>query len=1168
MEREGTEESLIFDTAFGQSLVDLLAAELGFVCNFMDGNGRIVASSDIGRLGQVHEIAARIMAGDMDEYAVTAAEAQASGIMREGVNMAIDHAGRRLTCFSIAGPLAAVQPIARVVKFSVVSAHSVHRAKRTPHLGQAEQPQDLNCLLGATEQNIEASLAQLRRANAVAEARVREQTARLREFAELSSDWFWEQDENFRFIEFSGSATERLGREVTHFIGKQRWELPLTGVSPEALAAHIATCEAHRPFRDFEYRIAAQDGSQQVFLVSGVPVFDEAGAFRGYRGTGRNVTALHRAEMALRESEQRLLRSERKLSQIVDGSSIATFVIDAGHRVTHWNKACAQLTGHAADEMLGKTGAWRAFYERQRPTMADLVLSAPDDRLLERHYAWFSRSAMIAGAIDAEGHFPGTANGGRGRWLYFTAAPLIGDDGTLIGAIETIQDISDRKRAQNLLEQQTAALQQANSEMERRIEERTAQLSEQLDLMKQLFEAIPGPVFYKSDSGLYLGCNAAFAGFIGRPTQEIIGRNVFSLAPRALAEIYDAADAELLRRGGSQIYETQVQHADGQVRDVVMHKAAFYRSNGTVSGMIGLMVDITERHRLEDELRQAATVFESSTEGVMITRADGEILAVNRAFTEITGYAAAEAITRNPRFLQSGRHDRHFFAAMWAQILQQGRWQGELWNRRKNGEIYPQRSSIVAVRDGEGRVGNYVATFSDITRQKANEEQIQRLAFSDPLTGLANRRLLIDRLQEAIGRAGESHGCGALLFIDLDGFKDINDTRGHEIGDLLLVQVAERLRDCVGARGTVARIGGDEFVVLLEGLDGKAIQAKAQVDAVGSEIIRRLNEVFPLAGLDHLCTPSIGATCFDSNRFSVTDLLKQADMAMYEVKSAGRNALRFYDPQMQTAILQRVRLESELREAIRQAQFFLDFQPQVDEHGAVVGVEALVRWLHPDKGILSPWHFIDIAERTGLIVPLGAQIFSMACRQLREWSDSLPEQCFTLAINVSARQFHEPDFVDFVCQLIRDQAIDPARLKIELTESIFIDQVDETIRKMERLREEGIRFSLDDFGTGYSSLSYLHRLPFEQIKIDQSFVRHALDDRSMAAIVRTIVGLAANLNISVIAEGVETEAQARFLGDNGCRTYQGYLYSRPMSASSFAAFVQAREQRRAPPNGL
>jgi diguanylate cyclase (GGDEF)-like protein/PAS domain S-box-containing protein len=503
---------------------------------------------------------------------------------------------------------------------------------------------------------------------------------------------------------------------------------------------------------------------------------------------------------------------------------------------------------------------------------------------------------------------------------------------------------------------------------------------------------------------------------------------------------------------------------------VMFHKAAFTRPDGTAAGLVGVMLDITERKRLEDNLRQAATVFESSAEGVTITKPDGAIIAVNRAFTEITGYEESEVLGLNPRLLQSGRHDKTFYREMWASLFSTGRWRGEIWNRRKCGELYPEWLSIAAVHDKQGRLTNYVATFSDITQHKRTEEQIRLLAFSDPLTGLPNRRLLLDRLQHALAASARNKRHGALFFIDLDDFKDLNDTLGHDKGDLLLQQVARRLAGCIRESDTVARLGGDEFVVMLEDLDEKLLEAIGRADSVGEKILSALNQPYMLGETKHHSTPSIGVTLFGDQHTSVEELLKQADLAMYQAKKSGRNALRFFDPEMQTVVAARVAMEADLRQGIEKNQFVLHYQPQVDRIGRTTGVEALIRWNHPQRGIVLPAEFIPLAEDTGLILPLGLWALDKACAQLNAWARRPETAHLTMAVNVSAQQFRQRDFYGQVLAALDGNNADPRKLKLELTESLLLDNVEEIITKMTALKEQKVGFSLDDFGTGYSAL--------------------------------------------------------------------------------------------------
>ncbi|WP_238552226.1 EAL domain-containing protein [Herminiimonas sp. CN] len=550
------------------------------------------------------------------------------------------------------------------------------------------------------------------------------------------------------------------------------------------------------------------------------------------------------------------------------------------------------------------------------------------------------------------------------------------------------------------------------------------------------------------------------------------------------------------------------------------------------------------------DLRIAAIAFESQ-EGMLITDAQNVILRINRAFTAITGYSAQEAVGRTPDFLGSGRHDAAFYAALHEAVQRSRSWQGEIWTRHKNGEIHPEWLTVTAVTDEDGRLTHYVSTLTDISQRKAAEEEIQRLAFYDPLTGLPNRRLLLDRLQQAFASSTRSDRAGALMFIDLDNFKVLNDTFGHDKGDLLLQQVAHRLLACVREGDSIARLGGDEFVLVLTDLSENTNEAATQAKAIGEKILATLDQPYDLAGNAYHNTSSIGITLFEDHQNSADELMKHADLAMYEAKKAGRNTLRFFDPRMQASITARANLEKDLREGLRKSQFQLYYQPQVDAAGCIIGAEALVRWQHPRRGLVAPDVFIALAEETSLILPIGQWVLETACNQLLAWAANPDKAHLTVAVNVSARQLHQPDFVGQVLAVLDSSGANPHKLKLELTESLLLDDVEEIIIKMTALKARGICFSLDDFGTGYSSLSYLKRLPLDQLKIDQSFVRDLLIDPNDVAIAHTVVALAQSLGLSVIAEGVETEAQRDCLAAQGCHVYQGYLFGRPLPLAAF-----------------
>lgn len=571
--------------------------------------------------------------------------------------------------------------------------------------------------------------------------------------------------------------------------------------------------------------------------------------------------------------------------------------------------------------------------------------------------------------------------------------------------------------------------------------------------------------------------------------------------------------------------------------------------------VIGTFSDIADRKAAEDSLRIAAAVFESQ-EGMIVADPDGLILRVNHAFSKISGYSAEDVVGKTPKVLSSGLHDKSFYAAMWESILRIGTWEGEVWNRRKNGQAYLEYLIITAVKDNAGKITNYVATMTDVTMRKEASDEIHNLAFYDPLTQLPNRRLLLDRLKHALAASARSGRRGALLFLDLDHFKTLNDTLGHDMGDLLLQQVSVRLTECVRKVDTVARIGGDEFVVLLEDLSHHAIEAAAQTEIVAAKVLAYLSKSFHIGTHEHHSTCSIGATLFIDHEAGVEAILKQADIAMYQAKDSGRNAIRFFDQDMQDAVTERANLEHELRTALGQKQFQLFFQAQVDNSGLPLGAEALIRWRHPERGIVLPGYFIRLAEDSGLILPIGQWVLDAACAQLKKWQAHAHTRKLTLSVNVSAKQFRQANFVEQVQAAIKLHAIDPKLLKLELTESMLFKDVNAMIATMNSLREIGICFELDDFGTGYSSLQYLKKLPLCQLKIDQTFVRDIAVDSNDRTLVLTIITMAHSLGLQVIAEGVETEEQLEFLKNNGCDHYQGYLFGRPLPIDEFEATLK------------
>ncbi len=706
------------------------------------------------------------------------------------------------------------------------------------------------------------------------------------------------------------------------------------------------------------------------------------------------LETLGRSEELAYSMTRSLRESEARFRQMFERHNAPMLLIEpAGGAIVDANEAASRFYGYPAARM-------KAMNINELNTL-------PQDRI----------EAELARASREERNyfvFPHRLGDGEVRTVEVHSSPLDVGGKPLLFSI--IHDITERHHAEAALRQSVV-------------------------FSESLLQTMPVPVFHKDAEGRYTGCNSAFTEFIGKSREQIVGKTVFEVSPQSFSQVYRDKDLELLDDPvGVQVYESQVSHGDGTVHDVVFHKARMLGADGRPCGIIGVILDITER--------------------------------------------------------------------------------------------------------------------------KQAEQQIHQLAFYDPLTELPNRRLLMDRLHQefAIGARTGQHG--AALFLDLDNFKTLNDTKGHDIGDMLLVEVAQRLKSCVRDGDTVARLGGDEFVVVLESLSASATDAAAQAEHVAEKIRASLSEPYVLRQHRYHSTPSIGIALFRGHQDSLDNLLKYADTAMYQAKTAGRNAIRFYDPEMQAAIEARADLEDELRQALARRQFRLHYQVQVDSRGKPAGAEVLLRWEHPERGLVSPAQFIPLAEDTGLIVPMGLWVLQTACAQLAAWVDEEPTAGISIAVNVSARQFRQPDFVAQVRQVIEESGARPELLKLELTESTVLENVEDTIVRMRELKQLGVSFSMDDFGTGYSSLQYLKRLPLDQIKIDQSFVRDLTSDPNDAAIVQTIIAMTRALGLNVIAEGVETEAQRDFLDSHGCHAFQGYLFGRPLPVGRFEAALFPQEGMR------
>ncbi|HEX5804163.1 MAG TPA: EAL domain-containing protein [Azospira sp.] len=674
------------------------------------------------------------------------------------------------------------------------------------------------------------------------------------------------------------------------------------------------------------------------------------------------------------------------------------------------------------------------------------------------------------------------------------------------------------------------------------------------DLLRKLGRAVeqsPVAIIFTDTEGRIEYVNTRFTEVTGYTAEEVVGKKAGTqksglTPPETYAELW-----RTIRAGEEWRGELCNRRKDGRFYWDSVHIVPIRDEAGQIAHYLSVQEDISERKENEETIRLWATVFENSGEAVMITDPQNRIISVNQAFTHITGYAPGEVIGENPSKLGSGRHDATFFAEMWRRLSGSGHWQGEIWDRRKSGEIYPKWLGISAVRDTHDRLTHYVAVFSDISERKAAQERIEYLARHDPLTGLPNRATLADRLEQALAHAARTQTRIAMLFLDLDRFKTINDSLGHPVGDALLQELTRRLKGAVRETDTVSRLGGDEFVILAGELNDPEMAG-----SIAGKILAAVHQPFVIDGHRLLTSISIGIALYPDDGDDFGTLLKKADIAMYHAKDAGRNTYHFFTAQMNAHAHERLLIQNHLQQAIEKSELVLHFQPQVAlDTGRIIGAEALVRWRSPDLGLVQPDRFIPMAEESGAIVAIGDWVLHEACRQARAWHDEGLDP-FPVSVNISALQLRHGDFVDRVMRTLEETGHDPAMLELEFTESILIHDIERVLGQVRRLKARGITIAIDDFGTGYSSLSYLKRLDVDRLKIDRSFIRDIGSDPDDAAIVRAVTQMARSLRLKILAEGAETVEQTRFLLAEGCREVQGFLYSRPLAADEFAALYR------------
>lgn len=914
-----------------------------------------------------------------------------------------------------------------------------------------------------------------------------------RSLVESLSAIAWEASiADFTYSYVSPHAEELLGYPRAHWLIPGFWR---NIIHPADLTRTEAYCHREtRAKRDHsvDYRVITADG--RCLWVRDIVSLIEHGHEPVLRGLMIDISEAKRTEEALQLSEQKFASVFQQCPDIL---VIARF---SDGCLLEVNKAFEDQIGLSAAQVLGKTATELNIWgiDDAGPDLLHRVQTT-SIRNLEMSFRR-SNGQAFTGLISAE--------------------PFQLD--MVEAIVVVVRDITQLKETQQQL--QTS-------------EEKFA----------KAFHASPdGLLLSRQRDGLLIEVNEGFSRITGFTAATSVDQTALELG--IWVDLNERKHLlELMRRDGFvRDFICHIRRADGLIRLCELSSRPL--PIGDEDCMLTIARDITERQLMQEKLQQAATVFESTAEGVLITDTRQNIIAVNRAFSEITGYSEAEALGQTPRLLASGLHDSAFYAAMWHQLTSHGHWQGEISNRRKSSELYPSWLTISAVRNRENVVTHFVAVFADISSLKLAQARLDYQAHHDPLTGLPNRTLFENRLQAALNGHQQTGKQGAVLFLDLDRFKHINDSLGHPVGDLLLKGIALRLKEQLRDIDTVARLGGDEFIILLPGL-----QHEGDAEHLANKLLACFTPPFQAGEHEFFISASIGTSLYPQDGTDVATLVKNADAAMYRSKAKGRNRVECYTRDLTVQAKERVALEHELRRAIERDECSLYYQPKLClKTHALIGAEALIRWHHPTFGDVPPEHFIPLAEENGMILQIGDWVLEQACRQLHAWQGTFVD-FGPLSVNLAGAQLRHPNLLPRIEQLLHDYRLEPGCLQLEITENFIMSQAEEALDVLHELKRLGVQLAIDDFGTGYSSLSYLKRLPLDFLKIDQSFVRGLPDDPHDVAIVRAIIALGHSMQFTIIAEGVENPAQQAFLADEGCEQMQGYIVSLPLPPELFAA---------------
>ncbi len=929
-----------------------------------------------------------------------------------------------------------------------------------------------------------------------AEATLQASEARFRRMANSSPIMIWITDAEGEPTFVNQSWLDFSGFDSVQTMTHGGW---ISTIHPDdretAFLAYYQNTEAHEAITT-EYRLRNANGDWRWILDKGLPLYDEDGIFAGYIGSAIDISDQKQAQQILQDKERMLSESQR----------IA--------HVGSWSMELA--TGYLSwsDEMFRIYGVAQETFAHSVAAFLDLV--HPDDRAALKRWVNDCRSGKKMQELD----FRIMLADGAVRYIRGSGGLQYDEMNRPLRMVGTAQNITERKQVEQILHQ-----------------------------IKAMIDASLDGFWIVDSLGNVLQVNEAYAKISGYSVAELETMHISQLEAKEEAEQVKAHIEKIIQQGYD-LFETRHRHKNGHVIDIEV-AAAFLPE---FQQFCVFCRDITERKRAELDLRIAAAAFESQ-EAMVITNTESVILRINKAFVASTGYTEQEVVGRKISLLKSGRHDKAFYAAMWKSILSVGTWQGEIWDRRKNGEIYPKWLSITAVKGSDGVATHYIGIHTDITDRKNAEGQIKQLAFYDSLTQLPNRRLLEERLKHGINVERRDGRQLALLMLDLDRFKAVNDSLGHLAGDELLQQVAARITARLRDVDVVARLGGDEFIILLEDIARPKDAAR-----VAKEIITDLDKPFCLIqNATVRIGASIGIALYPRHGANPEQLMDHADAALYQAKAAGRGCFAYFSEDLTLAARERIATEMRLRRAIEQAELRVFYQPQVDINSdRIVGAEALVRWQDPVEGLVPPSRFIAIAEESGLIVEIGGWVLRETCRQGRQWLDQgLP--ALTLAVNVSAHQFKRSDICALVARVLNETGFPPEHLELEITESGLMANQENATAILNNLRALGVRLAIDDFGTGYSSLGYLKNFPVDVLKIDKSFIDDIpfrQDDMEIAA---TIVAMGHILGFKVLAEGVETPEQLAFLQSKGCDSYQGYIKSKPLPALEFVQLLH--EQR-------